>query len=222
MKTKGRVASAAVAMLAVLSVNFSQISVAAAESASTVASASVSSSTLQDFENVESFTEEDLQSALFDLFTAQKAQGLVGYKTLDDGSYEFTTMIHPDGQDSVEFSYLLPDSDKARELATGAIHSPYSSCDGGNEWYPKIWAGQDGQGTWIRFNRKAQSLMYTAAGTALKAAICAIPGVNAIGCAVVWGATLVAKNVMKRIGRCPTDRPWLYVYPAKTHGECRS
>lgn len=40
----------------------------------------------------------------------------------------------------------------------------------------------------------------------MKSAICAIPGVGTIGCAFVWGATIVAKKVVNKIGRCPKAR----------------
>lgn len=167
--------------------------------------------------------EEQLQTGLMQVFQGQKDLGQLAYKFSSDGSYLFYTPVDMGEGELVEFYYELPqDSPEAKELSTNAIYSPYEVRSGGNEWYPKIWAGKDSKGTWVRFNRKAQSLMYSAAGTALKAAICAIPGVNAVGCAVVWGATLVAKTVMKKVGRCTASRPWLYVYPAQTTGSCRA
>lgn len=165
----------------------------------------------------ENLTEEDLATldeALQVIMQAKAAEGEVTYSINDEGKNVYMTEVLFGDSEVMQFYYEAdPTSAEAAELSD-AIYYPYMERAGGNEWYPKIWSGTDSKGRWIRFNRAAQGLMVSAGGNALKAAICAIPGVNAVGCAVVWGATIVAKQVIKRVGRCPKARPWLYAYPA--------
>ncbi|MCI7306085.1 MAG: hypothetical protein MR522_07490 [Trueperella sp.] len=165
----------------------------------------------------ENLTADDLATldgALQVIMQAKAAEGEVIYSINDEGKNVYMTEVLFGDSEVMQFYYEAdPASAEAAELSD-AIYYPYMERAGGNEWYPKIWSGTDSKGRWVRFNRSAQGLMVGAAGTALKAAICAIPGVNAVGCAVVWGATIVAKQVIKRVGRCPEARPWLYAYPA--------
>ncbi len=165
----------------------------------------------------ENLTADDLATldgALQVIMQAKAAEGEVIYSINDEGKNVYMTEVLFGDSEVIQFYYEAdPASAEAAELSD-AIYYPCMERAGGNEWYPKIWSGTDSKGRWVRFNRAAQGLMVGAAGTALKAAICAIPGVNAVGCAMVWGATIVAKQVIKRVGRCPEARPWLYAYPA--------
>lgn len=165
----------------------------------------------------ENLTENDLTTlddALQVIMKAKAAEGEVTYSVNGEGNNVYKTEILFGDSQVMQFYYEAdPSSDEAAELSN-ATYSPYAERAGGNEWYPKIWSGSDSNGRWVRFNRAAQSVMVGATGAALRTAICAIPGVNAVGCAVVWGATLVAKQVIQRVGRCPEARPWLYAYPA--------
>ena len=165
--------------------------------------------------------EDEVNREINNFFLTLGRNHKLAYRVQENGNYLFFATVDIPDSDPVEFYYDLPaNSPDINQLLEVADYMPHATRSGGNEWYPKIWAGQDSNGTWVRFNRSAQSLMYSAAGSALKAAICALPVVNGFGCAFVWGAVFVAKKVMKNTGRCPKSAPWLYVYPAPMTGFC--
>lgn len=157
-------------------------------------------------------------------FEEQIQRGEVAYSLNEDGSAVFSTEIPVGDHDvPVEIVYELEQRAPGMTELSRTTRSHHAASSGGNEWYPKIWFGRDSHGRWIRFNRAAQNLLISAGGTAAKAAICAIPGVNAAGCGLVWVASIAAKQVMKRHGRCPTRAPWLYAYPGNIRAsQCRA
>lgn len=155
-----------------------------------------------------------LHEGIWEVLEAQHDQGEVTFTTDANGNHLYQTNVTLAGGQIVQFIHETSPTSAQAQALPRAEQNLYQLRSSGNEWYPKIWSGSDSKGRWVRFNRAAQSLMIGAGGTALKAAICAIPGVNAVGCAIVWGATLVAKQVIKKIGRCPASRPWLYAYPS--------
>ena len=230
MATRTLIAKSATSGLLALALVFGTAGMASAQSAQNVATVtpetiSVSTPLNSALEPLaayataseENLTEEDLATldeALQVIMQAKAAEGEVTYSINDEGKNVYMTEVLFGDSEVMQFYYEAgPTSAEAAELSD-AIYYPHMERAGGNEWYPKIWSGTDSKGRWVRFNRAAQGLMVSAAGNALKVAICAIPGVNAVGCAVVWGATIVAKQVIKRVGRCPKARPWLYAYPA--------
>ena len=174
----------------------------------------------------ENLTESDLETfdtGLQVIMQAQAETGKLRYTIDNDGKRIYETELKlADGQ-QIWFYYEVESQSVEATALSKAVYTKRLAVKSGDEWYPKIWAGKDSKGRWVRFNRAAQKIMVGAGGAALKSAICAIPGVGTIGCAFVWGATIVAKKVINKIGRCPKARPWLYAYPASIKSSrCRA
>lgn len=221
MDVMSLIAKTATSGLLVCALAFGNAGVASAEPMQNMyASTSVSSLTVQQggylSGSKDSYTEYGsvpFHTAIQVIMRAKAVTGELTYKINSEGKNVYMTEVaYGDGEVAQFYYEVDPKSAEVADLSN-AVYSPYAERSGGNEWFPKIWSGTDSEGIWVRFNRAAQGLMVSAGGTALKVAICAIPGVNTVGCAVVWGATVIAKQVMKRVGRCPEERPWLYAYP---------
>ncbi len=84
---------------------------------------------------------------------------------------------------------------------------------------PKISAGPEEGGFWVEFNSFDQGLIISGSGTALGAAICAIPGVGQAACIVVAAILTVATSAISENRKCPKSVRISYTWEGAYKGD---
>ena len=70
---------------------------------------------------------------------------------------------------------------------------------------PMIGAGSDGRGPYVLLNNFDQNVVLSGAGAAVTAALCAIPAIGWVSCAVITAAMVVVGVWLSQNGTCPQN-----------------
>lgn len=145
-------------------------------------------------------------SATPDITPAQWAEA---YQELSTSNYPRTTSV-VDGQTVTTFDL--------NGMSMSFTSSPTASP---GHVTPDLGGGIDSNGPYVSFNRVDQGALAVGAGAGLAVAICAIPAVGWVACAVVAAIIAAATYYVAAYGVCSNKKkPILRVYVENQHSGC--